>query len=142
MENPDKTASAFDEISISLLSQGKSVRMRGSGNSMAPFIKNGSLIVIDPIRSTPKWGDVLLFRTALNRLLIHRVIAVKHRKGAKLIFLMRGDANSVIDGWITEDNILGIVNSTEGLGRPSFRLFCRNFILGLIYSLKGSEKID
>jgi signal peptidase I len=108
MNDPNHGLSSFDELSISLLAQRKSIRFRGRGNSMAPTIPDGSVTVIDPITRPPKWGDILLFQSGSNRLIIHRVIYIKRINDGKRLYLMQGDANPFLDGWISEENVLGI----------------------------------
>ena len=79
-------------------------------DSMAPALGGGDLIVSELVRATDvAVGDVVSFRdrSRAGRLVTHRVAAV-HRRGTRVAFVTRGDANTGTERWATRaDDRLG-----------------------------------
>lgn len=92
LANPD-----FCRLASRLIAEGMNVRLKASGNSMQPWIRDGDMITLgpaDPVRL--KRGDVIAFETAAGTLTIHRLVAV--RDGAVgLTFVAQGDARAASD---------------------------------------------
>ena len=69
---------------------GKSSLMRVSGNSMHPFIKDGSIITVSHISPEEvRIGDIGVFKLP-DRLCVHRIIGLTNEKGDSF-FLEKGD---------------------------------------------------
>ena len=118
------------ELLQEVLSKGAPFRFRAKGFSMYPFIKDGDVITVSPLRRTSlSLGDVVAFippRT--EKLTIHRVIG---KKGNSC--LIRGDNTSQNDGLIHETNILGYVTRVERDGKKvSLGLGLERFIIAFL----------
>ena len=80
------------KLSSDLLGRGTSVRFRAKGFSMRPFIQNGDMITVSSLRNSPiRAGDVVLYKTADDQAIVHRVIQ-KTRIDGKAVFFIKGDA--------------------------------------------------
>lgn len=110
----------FDDI----LQTGSSLRMKVTGRSMAPFLKAGEVVTVRrvPVPSLRR-GDLILFRTADNQLILHRIIRKKRSRNASCIFLTKGDAAVSADNPISDNLILGKV--TKIARAPSPGRICR-----------------
>lgn len=103
------------EIMSVVLAKGGNMRIRATGGSMLPFIRNHDVITIAPLsQSKIRLGDIVAFINSKKEknihLRIHRVV--------KLIsngtFLIRGDnSSSHPDGIVPMDQILGKVIKIE-----------------------------
>jgi hypothetical protein len=103
------------ELMRAVLDKGLPFRFCARGWSMTPFIRDGDLIIVAPLRRTPpRIGEVVAFtRQGTGNLVVHRVIL---RRGAAL--LIQGDSISACsDGMILPENLLGRVTSIERNGR-------------------------
>jgi signal peptidase I len=93
----------FDDI----LSSGSSLRIRVTGNSMAPFLRGGEIVTI---RKTPvsslKRGDLIFFTNSEDVPFLHRII--KRDKKA-FTLLTKGDALRYYDKAISSENVMGRV---------------------------------
>jgi len=79
----------------------KSLRLATQGHSMWPRLRDGDVVVVEPLLGPPRVGDVVLIATP-SRLILHRVI----RSDAHAI-ITKGDAAPRDDGPIPRDAILG-----------------------------------
>ncbi len=97
-----------------VLEKGSRFRFSASGGSMQPFIKNGDVITIAPLRRSAGFGDIVAFVHPLSgQLVVHRVVA--RRRG---LCLLRGDAVlGECDGWVARADLLGRVEKIERGGR-------------------------
>lgn len=76
----------------------------GSGSSMWPLIRDGiDTIEVRPVRQSLSAGDVVLFRDALDKYVLHRIIEVKDG-----IYLLRGD-NTYAPDLVPKEKIIGIM---------------------------------
>jgi Peptidase S24-like len=106
---------ALLELMRAVLEKGLPFRFRARGWSMAPFIQDGDVITVAPLRKTPAGiGEVVAFvRPGSGNLVVHRVVA---RKGDNLH--IQGDGlTGQTDGMISPDNLLGRVTHIERNGR-------------------------
>ncbi len=106
------------ELLRAVLSRGVPFRFRARGWSMAPFVRDGDVITVSPLRhGLPRTGDVVAFvGPGDGRLVVHRVIG--RREGGVLI---QGDsAPECADGVIPGENILGQVTRVERHGRNAW----------------------
>lgn len=82
------------------------------GGSMAPFLQNGDVAVIQPIRPEDlRVGDVVTYRSGTDRqsAVTHRITDIKAQDGV-LAFETKGDANGNVDYWgVADDTVVGRV---------------------------------
>ncbi|MDT8390371.1 MAG: signal peptidase I [Lentisphaeria bacterium] len=96
-----------------VLEKGAKFRFTANGESMAPFIRNGDIIVVSPVPERGvRNGDVVVFRNAADGVMVHRIV---RRRGGKV--LLKGDNNPRRDGIFSEGNIIGVVTTVERGGR-------------------------
>jgi signal peptidase I len=113
MNKTAKFASSIKDMSISLLSQGTTIRIKAHGYSMYPSIRPGSLLIIEPIRlkGAPVAGEIVAIKREKG-LVVHRVIKVIIENGIRK-YIARGDSNSFADNPVGIEMIAGRVVNTE-----------------------------
>ena len=94
------------------LERGQTVRMTVNGASMLPFIRNGDEVELEPIRSLPVKGDVVLAHCENGRYVLHRVVRVEGDE-----FFLRGDAQRHCEGPFVLGDALGKVTTAYHNGR-------------------------
>jgi signal peptidase I len=104
----------LEKLMRGVLSKGACFRFRSKGFSMSPFIKDGDVLTIAPIKgAAPGFGDVVVFtHPNTGKLIIHRVIG--KRAGS---YLTKGDNAPEGDGLISGAAILGHVAKMERNGK-------------------------
>jgi hypothetical protein len=103
------------ELMQAVLARGAPFRFRARGWSMAPFIRDGDVITITPLKQTrPGLGEVVAFiRPDVQKLVVHRIVA---RRGRTT--LIQGDSVAECsDGLIPVEDLLGRVTRVERNGR-------------------------
>jgi signal peptidase len=122
------TSAAFAELTSDLLTAGKAVRFRAGGGSMWPLIRDGDVLLVQPVDAgAVRVGDTVLFHCSTGRVLAHRVIRVR-TTGTDRRFTVQGDARPRPDGQIGEEQVYGRVVSVErgrvriDLRRPPMRI--------------------
>lgn len=122
------------KLSRTLIERDTSIRFQAKGFSMRPFIRDGDLITVSPLWNSPvKAGDVVLYKTADDRAIVHRVIRKTGIKG-RMIFFIKGDAVFGQSEEVDLKNILGRVTVVErkGLKRKlDTKFYC---ITGLFFA--------
>ena len=113
------------EVLKTTLARGVPLTLRAKGSSMHPFIKDGDLITVSPLKAhSPGLGDVVAFvQREAEKLVIHRMIRIK----ADAHF-MKGDATTGVDSPVPRANVLGLVTRIQrdhkrvliGLGPEKF----------------------
>lgn len=84
---------------------------------MRPFIQDGDLITVSPLRNYPiRVGDVVLYKTADDQAIVHRVIR-KTIKGSGTVFFIKGDATFGQSEEVDTEMVLGRVVAIERNGR-------------------------
>src|SRR3972149_12071028 len=68
------------DLAESLLGAGWTLRLRVSGSSIKPLLRKGSLLRIAPRSPAPTVGEIVLFRAASGRLVVHRVVGHEGEK--------------------------------------------------------------
>jgi hypothetical protein len=97
-----------------LLAAGVAVRFQVTGRSMAPALRDGERVTLEPVPAASlRRGDLVLF-TRAGQLVLHRLIDV-HRKAAALEFQTQGDALRSPDPPIGADQVLGRAIEIERL---------------------------
>lgn len=111
---------------LTLLSEGKTIRIKAHGYSMFPSIRPGSLVLIEPInlKGAPVPGEIIAI-TRENGLIIHRLIKIVIKNNVTT-FIARGDSNAFADDPVKIDKIAGRVVGAETTGenpvRADFRI--------------------
>lgn len=123
------------KLSNNLIERGTSVRFRAKGFSMRPFIQDGDLITVSPLRDYPiRVGDVVLYKTVDNRPIIHRVIR-KRKIDGRAVFFIKGDATFGEPEEIDTERVLGRVTAIERNGRGK-KLDTKLYrIIGLVFAM-------
>jgi signal peptidase I len=104
----------FLDLSLELLERGASLRFRAHGASMHPFIKNGNILIVEPVNDSPlDVGDIVFYRRSNNALTAHRLIKVENSPGGT-VFLTKGDSLGFIDPPVPPAQVLGRVIQIEG----------------------------
>jgi len=117
MRNLGLAGPEFAELTTALLDAGHALRFRARGASMSPFIRDGDVIEVRPIKATAiRCGDVILCRRGSGRVVVHRVIRVS-RKHGRITLVTKGDALACPDGFIPPEQVLGQVVAIQRNGR-------------------------
>ncbi len=101
---------------LTLLSEGKTIRIKAHGYSMYPCIKPGSLILIEPIRlkRLPVPGEIIAIKREKG-LVVHRLSKIVVNNGVTS-YIARGDSNAYADNPIKIDEIAGRIVGAETTG--------------------------
>jgi signal peptidase I len=104
------------DIGFTLLSEGKTIRIKAHGYSMFPCIKPGSLILIEPlsIKGKPRQGEIIAIRRE-SGLIVHRLSKIVIRNGVTF-YIGRGDSNPYPDNPIRIEKIAGRIVRAESTG--------------------------
>lgn len=134
-------SAAFAELSVAILSLGKSLRFRARGYSMHPLVRDGDLLLVRPVSARAVYrGDLVLCRNARGEMIVHRMVR-RLGQGDSLRFELRGDRLAGPDEAVPAPEIFGRVSSVERDGvridirQPAMRL------LGFGIAVLGPERI-
>jgi ribosomal protein S18 acetylase RimI-like enzyme len=101
------------ELLLAMGERGAPLRTMVRGFSMTPFLRDGDVLTIAPLKGKPRIGEVVAFRhPESGRLAIHRLV-LRTKKG----WLAWGDNCPEPDGEIVSGDILGRVIRAERGGR-------------------------
>jgi signal peptidase I len=119
---------------------GKESRLKVSGWSMSPLIKNGDLVIIRHAKDSVGVGSIIAYRKA-QQIITHRVIQV-HKEYDKTTFITKGDFNLHSDTPVSEEEVIGKVIAVEK-GKRIFYLDTKvwrvvGYILAYYSSIVGS----
>lgn len=116
MNNLPMNHNMVKDIGLTLLSEGKTIRIKAHGYSMYPCIKPGSLILIEPIhlKGAPVPGEIIAIKRE-NGLVVHRLTKIVVKNGITC-FIARGDSNAYADNPIKIDKIAGRIVRSETTG--------------------------
>lgn len=107
----------FADLCLDLLSVGKSVRFTARGGSMQPLVRDGNVLLVEPVLNMPlRLGMVVLCFQKPDKVVVHRIIT-KKQVGKVVSFLIQGDHVPKPDGWFGNDEILGIVTEIDRDGK-------------------------
>jgi len=111
------SAHALGELLQAFMDRGLPLRFRVKGYSMAPFIKDGDVIIVSPLKTTSlRTGHIVAYSDPeTKKVRVHRVIKIMGNH-----FMIKGDNASVMDGIISQKNILGYVSQLERKGKRIF----------------------
>jgi hypothetical protein len=112
----------FRGILRDALARGDCVRFEARGVSMIPFIQDGDLVTVGPLRpEAVKTGDLVAFprpEAGMGRVAVHRVVQVLPTG-----LVVRGDAAFKPDGVIPFEQVIGSISKVEHEGREVRRGF-------------------
>ncbi len=96
----------------SVLAGGYSVRVQVTGRSMAPFLRGGEVLIIEPVEGRQLGvGDIVLFKDVNEHWIIHRVVRIR---GGWI--QTQGDALNEPDAPVEIARLRGRVERVEGRG--------------------------
>ena len=103
-------------MSVILLAEGKTVRIKAHGYSMYPAIEPGSLILIEPLmqKGRPVPGEIVAIKREKG-IVVHRVTK-RFVKDGVTWYVTRGDSNSRSDNPIKIEQIAGRIIKSEATG--------------------------
>lgn len=115
MGKTERQLNDLKNVSLGLLAEGKTIRIRAHGYSMYPAIKPGTVILIEPVRKKgpPAPGEIVAIKRK-NGIIVHRIVKVINEEG-KRKYVARGDSNAYPDPPVDEEMIVGRVTGVEGL---------------------------
>jgi len=116
MNNFRKNQNIVKDIGLTLLSEGKTIRIKAHGYSMYPCIKPGSMILIEPLKAKglPVAGEIVAIRRE-NGLIVHRISRIIIKNGVTT-YIARGDSNAYADDPVKIDKIAGRIVRAETTG--------------------------
>lgn len=96
------------------LKRGDSISFCSHGNSMKPFIQNGTqTVTLSPISSELKKNDVIFYRRKSGNFVLHRIIRIE-KDGS---FTLCGDNQGFLEKGIQKDQILAKMTALEKNGK-------------------------
>jgi signal peptidase I len=108
-----KNSLLFEDLAVDILGQGNCIQFRAHGNSMAPLIRNGDVVLVEPVKPEKlRIGDIIFYGTAIGRYIVHRLV----RKGkiyCSPVLITRGDNLKHPDAPVSPEHILGKVVRIE-----------------------------
>jgi signal peptidase I len=115
MSNQDKKL-IIKNTGLTLLAEGKTIRIKAHGYSMYPCIKPGSLVLIEPIhlKGAPVPGEIIAITTEKG-MILHRLVKIVVKNNIKS-FIARGDGNAFDDNPVKIDKIAGRIVGAESTG--------------------------
>lgn len=103
---------ALADLAGEILRSGGSFSFRANGSSMYPFLPNGTILTIVPVRSPDlALGDVVLYRVG-NRMAAHRIVGIGAEESG-IVFKIKGDNCTGPPHRITESEIMGLISAAE-----------------------------
>lgn len=123
VNDPNLSDGQLAGLARDILAAGRSIHFRVRGGSMRPFIQDGDLLEIKPVKTSDiRRGDILLYHFDRKQLLVHRVVRIYRTAGdgeASLAtsFILQGDALLSPDGCIAADDIIGRVETVDRADR-------------------------
>ncbi len=126
----NQTATHFREMAGSVLRDGAGLSFRAGGRSMSPFICDNETVIIEPQTGTLRIGDVILFESEGQQLILHRIVK-KTVDG----YITRGDATCHYDKTVPHGAVLG--RAVHIVGGLNFHLrFPLSALVALVLRLR------
>ena len=127
IEQLDRYSATFDRISVDLLKAGYALRFTAQGKSMSPLIREGDVVLIEPIGSQlPNLSEIVFFINQQGNLVLHRVLK-RLKKDDKVFYLLKGDQVATADGIYEHAEIIGRLTAIErggsilSIDKPAFK---------------------
>lgn len=90
-----------------ILKSGSGLRVRATGSSMTPFIRNGEVVTIRKTgQSSLRRGDIIFYRNSQGLPVLHRLI---RRDSKAHSLLSKGDALRYFDKPVSSEDVMGRV---------------------------------
>ena len=103
----------FESLALDILSQGCYLRFCAHGSSMAPFIRNGDVITVEPRRANElNIGDIVFYRRTSGKHVTHRLIDKSGNNGS-MVLTTRGDNLNYLDAPVFPEQVLGRIIRIE-----------------------------
>jgi signal peptidase I len=121
MNNWRNNHAIVKDFGLTLLSEGKTIRIKAHGYSMYPCIKPGSMILIEPIniKGLPRPGEIIAIKREAG-LIVHRLSKTITRDGVTS-YIARGDSNAYADNPVKINKIAGRIVGAETTGENPVR---------------------
>jgi hypothetical protein len=92
-----------------ILAGGNDLTVRVTGRSMAPCLRDGDVVTLQPVAASKvRPGDLVLFQPDAGAPMLHRVIRRSRSRDGRLLFRTMGDALCTLDHPFSEDALLGV----------------------------------
>lgn len=116
MDRRSRSGEILKNVGFTLLSEGKTIRIKAHGYSMYPAIKPGSQLLIEPIsvKGNPVPGEIIAIKREQG-LVVHRLVRVVS-KGGITNYIARGDSNALEDAPVMIGRIAGRIVGAETTG--------------------------
>jgi len=98
----------FTSIAYGVLGRGKAFKFKAKGGSMSPFIRNGDVVEVVPVKGKINLGDIVFYCSSYRSPVVHRVI---HRNKERII--TKGDSVPNSDQPVLSRKVLGRVVTVE-----------------------------
>jgi hypothetical protein len=106
----------FAQLSSEILEMGNALRFIAHGSSMAPFIRDGDVLTVEPADPTMlRVGQIVFYRSSGETMVAHRVVRIK-AKGETVLLTIRGDASPGSEDVIPSDMVLGHIVNINRMG--------------------------
>ena len=103
----------FESLSSQILGSGRRLRFQARGSSMYPFVKDGDVLLIEPVDpSQTQIGDAAFYRDEQGRIVVHRVVGTREKDGERTLTI-RGDAVRGGASQVLASQVLGRVIAIE-----------------------------
>jgi hypothetical protein len=108
------SGTSLTELMTSVLAKDRAFRFRAKGWSMSPFVKDGDVITVSPLRGRePRTGEIVAFlHPKSGHAAVHRVV-----RAAPGTFLLRGDNSEDAEGPLSGERILGVITKVVRDGK-------------------------
>jgi hypothetical protein len=125
MNKKNDTCTILEEISFTLLAEGKTIRAKAEGYSMYPFIRPGSTVLLGPVDKdvTLIPGEIIAGRRE-SGFVLHRLTCII-KNGNDIKFITRGDSCLQDDQPLNMEQIAGrviMIEDTNGKIREGSQL--------------------
>lgn len=101
-------------VLIGILEEGHDVNVQISGNSMTPFLAhNRDTLIVSPPDGNFKRGDMVFYQRRNGRYVMHRI----HHVGADGMLYIVGDAQTLIEGPVSPDQVFGVIRKVIRKGK-------------------------
>jgi len=108
---------AFSELSAEILHAGKAVRFRARGSSMQPLVRDGDILLIEPLDTGPlQLGEIVLCNQRAGSVVVHRVVR-RQTSPDGVRYTIQGDQVEKADGTLSLAKIHGRLVSLERAGK-------------------------
>jgi signal peptidase I len=103
----------FLELTQELLQRGTMLRFRAHGRSMHPFIKDGSILTVEPLNgASARIGDVIFYRRSDGSLTAHRLVDITGQQNDGVL-VTKGDSLKYYDPPVPAGQVMGRVILVE-----------------------------